>query len=322
MVGMTKTLFRTALIGGIAVGGLTLLVGPDRMAAGATQARHFVCSWFDDNVQDPVVMRQQLRKLQEQYPKQIRELRGSIAEVDAEITALERDSEIAGKVVGMTKKDLALLGGLVDEAKVHLAADTGREVLVQFQGRNLSVNQAYDAAKRIRQTAVNYADRLAANERDLELLRTQRHRLSEQLGKLENEYSNFQNQVWQIERQIAAIERNENLIEMLEDREDVLAEQDRWQVKTLDQLSGQLARVQEEHEAILETLMNGSMQENYEDRAIGEALLQDSDDNPFEWTIEIEPQVRNFPQPPVIIDRPGASDDRTSIAQLDKQSSN
>src|SRR5690606_20743686 len=132
MFPITKTIFRSAVIGGLAVGGLTLLVGPERVLAGVSQVRYTVVSWFDDQVPDPVVMRHQLAKLQAEYRQKIRELTKSLARVDADIAQLRHDSEQAQRVVEISSDDLTRLAGLVDKANVTLASSNGKPVLVRF----------------------------------------------------------------------------------------------------------------------------------------------------------------------------------------------
>lgn len=301
MFPITKTIFRSAVIGGLAVGGLTLLVGPERVLAGVSQVRYTVVSWFDDQVPDPVVMRHQLAKLQAEYPQKIRELTKSLAQVDAEIAQLRHDSEQAQRVVEISSDDLTRLAGLVDKANVTLASSNGKPVLVRFDGRHLNLDQAYDTASRIKQTIMVYQDRLAANQRDLGLLSTQRDRLSEQLEKLKNEYASFQAQVWQIERQIASIERNEDLIEMLEEQSETAESIDRWNIDTLDQLQGKLAAVQTEHEAILQTLTERVDSQSYEDRVRGKAALAEAMEE-FDWSIPTPTEYKPLPEAPIVID--------------------
>lgn len=306
MASIVKTLFRTALIGGLAVGTMTLIVGPHRMAAGVTQVRYHLVTWFDKNVDDPIIIRQQLKKLQAQYPERIREVRKSVAEVDCDIASLTRETEVAAKVVSMAETDLRTLAGLVDQAQVQLAADTsyGREVLVKFQGRNLTVDQAYARANRIKQAAVMYNDRKTHADRELTLLETQRKRLVDQLAKLESEYTGFQAQVWQIERQIASIERGEHLIKIMEDREAVIGNNDKFNINSLEQISARLNSVRAEHEAILESIEARNTDEDYYDVANGRVILENQG-NPFDWSLDSEypaPAVNEFPQAPLIID--------------------
>ena len=301
MTGLTKMVFRGALIGGLVLGGATLVLGPDRIAAGCAQVRHYATAWFDGQIEDPVLMRQQLQTLQKQYPERIKELRGSLAEVDAQISQLKRDSEVAAKVVDMAKNDLASLGSMVDRANVQLAANTGNNaVLIKFQGKNITVDEAFNKGTNIKQTAVAYQDRLAANERDLKLLTTQRTRLAEQLEKAQHEYTNFQTQAWSIERQIAAVERNGKIVDMLQDNQDAIESGDKWKVVSLDDMQNRLAALQAENEALLETMGTIESGTAYEERAKS-ALT--AGDNPFVWDIEPKQAAQEgFPEAPVIID--------------------
>lgn len=315
MTGLTKMVFRGALIGGLVLGGATLVLGPERIAAGCAQVRHFATGWFDGQIDDPVLMRQQLQTLQRQYPERIKDLRGSLAEVDAQVAQLRRDSEVAAKVVDMARNDLASLGSMVDRANVQLAGNDGNAVLIKFQGKNITVEEAFAKGTNIKQTAVAYQDRLAANERDLKLLTTQRTRLAEQLEKTQREYMNFQTQAWSIERQIAAVERNEKIVDMLQDNQDAIESGDKWKVASLDDMQNRLAALQAENEALLETMGSIGNGTAYEERAKGELA---TGSNPFVW--DIQPRTASqddFPVAPVIIDEDDAKSPATTAEVTD-----
>lgn len=296
-----RTIFRTALIGGLAVGGLVLLVGPDRVMATAAQLQHRVVTWFDSNVEDPVVIRYQLRQLQRDYPEKIRETVRNLAEIDAEIAAVRRDRDVAEKMIANGQGDLSSLRGLVDKAGYVQSASYGdRPVLVRFQGQHLSVEQAYAKAATIQQTLLNYSERLAVNERDLQLLVGQRARMASQLEDLQNEYSTFQAKVAQIERHIASIERNKSITKSLEERETMLAENDRWNVTNLDQIVNRLAAVQTEQQAVLEALSKRAVERDYEKEALGRIALENLKSDPF--TITRPTARRAFPVEPIVVD--------------------
>lgn len=296
-----RTIFRTALIGGLAVGGLTLLVGPHRVMAGAAQIQHRFITWFDSNVEDPVVIRYQLKQLQKEYPEKIRETIRNLAEIDAEIGAVQRDRDVAEKMIATSQGDLASLRSLVDKAGYVQQASYGdRPVLVRFQGQHLSVEQAYAKAGTIQQTMLNYSERLAVNDRDLQLLLGQRDRMASQLEDLQNEYSTFQAKVAQIERHIASIERNESITKSLEERETMLAENDRWNVTNLDQIVNRLAAVQTEQQAVLEALSQRAVERDYEKEVLGKIALENLKADPFNFT---KPAARNaFPVEPIVVD--------------------
>jgi len=306
MASITKTLFRTAIIGGLAVGGLTLIVGPQRMCTGAAQVKYTLVSWFDQNVDDPIVIRQQLKKLQQQYPERIKKVRRALTAVDGDIAAIDREVEVASRVVNMAQGDLNTLASMVEEANVQLAADTmDRDVVLKFHGNHLTLDQTYERANRIKQAAVNYQDRKVQGERELSLLENQRKRLSDQLAKLESEYAAFQSQVWQIERQIAAITRDKELVKMMEEREEVLDDNGRFQINSLEQLTARLDSVRKEQQAILESYNEQFTEEDYVSVASGRLILEGIGD-PFDWTLEEElnetPVAETFPIMPLVID--------------------
>ncbi len=296
-----KTIFRTALIGGLAVGGLTLLVGPQRVMAGAAQIQTHFISWFDSNVEDPALIRYQLKQLQKDYPEKIRETIRNLAEIDAEIGAVQRDRDVAAKMISTGQSDLASLRSLVDKAGYVQQASYGdRPVLVKFQGQHLSIDQAYSKAATIQQTAMNYSERLAVNERDLKLLISQRDRMGAQLEELQNEYAKFQAKTAQIERQIASIERNKSITKSLENREEMLTSNDRWSVSNLDQIVNRLSAVQSEQAAVLEALSKRAVERDYEKEALGRIALENIKDDPF--SIGQPTAQKAFPVAPIVVD--------------------
>lgn len=296
-----KTIFRTALIGGLAVGGMTLLVGPQRVMAGGAQIQHFFTSWFDSNVEDPVVIRYQLKQLQKAYPEKIRETVRHLAEIDSEIAAVQRDRDVAQKMISTGQADLASLRSLVDKAGyVQQASYSDRPVVIRFQGQHLTVEQAYSKAATVQQTAMNYSERLAVNERDMKLLLGQRERMASQLDQLQSEYAAFQAKTAQIERQIASIERNKSITNSLEEREDMLASNDRWNVANLDQIVNRLSAVQSEQQAMLEALSKRAVERDYEKEALGRIALDNLKADPFSLA---QPTSHvDFPNAPIVVD--------------------
>ena len=81
----------TALVGGAAV----VIAGPDRVHAILHQARHSVNGAIDSKISDPVALRAQLRSLESQYPYRIEEVKGDLAELDAQMTQLRRELEVS-----------------------------------------------------------------------------------------------------------------------------------------------------------------------------------------------------------------------------------
>lgn len=312
MVSITKSIFRTVLIGGLVLGGATLIVGPHRMTAGLAQVKHTAITWFDSNLDDPVVIREQLRRLEQEYPERIREMQRSVSEVEGHIAALKKDNEVSTRVIGLAREDLTTLASLVERARsvqnasfqYHNGVTSSvTPVLVQFDGRNITVEQAYERGEHLKKTAIAHHDRLAANSRDLALLESQRERLVKQLTEIKDEYANFQSEVWQIERQLAAKERNEQLIEWMQDREELFAEsaeRDRFDVSSLKQIRGRLDQEINETTAVLESMSSREAGEDLVKRAEKEIALEQYADS-FNWDLDRELESRPMPALPVVI---------------------
>jgi chromosome segregation ATPase len=266
------------LISALALGGATLLIGPERVAAGLSCVRAKAQSVVDRAVDSPVALRRQLQALADEYPDRIATVQGEIAEVDRQLAQYDRDSEIAARVVSMTSDDLTELKSLITRAE----GVDGRAVYVRFDGHRFALDQAYSEAKRINNVRVTYSDRVTCNETQLELLNQQKGRLVEILARLEDEFNTFETQMWQLDRQIDAIERNDRLIDMTEQLQATLETYDQWgKVGNLKQLEAKLAELTTIQEAQLDWLAKKGIRHDYEKRARHEmdtVTIPDEDD--------------------------------------------
>ncbi len=263
-MSMTRCIFRWGLISTLALGGATLLIGPERMAAGLAHVRVTAQSIVDGASDDPMVLRRQLADLAEEYPQRIAEVQGEIAEVNHQISQFVHDTEVAARVVAMTTEDLGELKTLITKAREV----TGRPVFVRFEGVRFGIDQAYGEARRIQNVRVTYGDRVACNRQQLKVLNQQKARLYEIQSKLEDEYSTFETQMWQLDRQIDAIERNARLIAMTEQLQATLAGYDHWgKLDNLKQLQAKMAELQAIQDAQLDTLAKVGIRYDYEKRA-------------------------------------------------------
>lgn len=289
MTCITRYLLRWGLIGGVTLG-VASMIWPGHIKAGIAQASSTVQSLFGKAVSDPVVLRQQLAGLAEQYPSRIAEVRGEIAKVDQQINQYERDIDIANRVVGMTTNDLSRLKALVTRAETE-AQSNARTVSLRFDGVRYNIDQAYAEARRINNVRTTYRDRLAQDQQQLTFLQEQRSRLGNILEQLESEHNTFQAQLWQLDRQIDAIERNERLIELTEAQQATLESYERFgSVGNLKQLEGKLAQLRAIQEAQLQSLEKRGMHRDYEGKARLEVESRDLDsqlDDPFG---ELEPE--------------------------------
>ena len=263
-MSMTRCIFRWGLISTLALGGATLLIGPQRMAAGLAHVRVKAQSIVDGTSDDPMVLRRQLAELAEDYPQRIDEVQGEIAEVNHQIGQFVHDTEVAVRVVAMTTEDLGELKTLITKAREV----TGRPVFVRFEGVRFGIDQAYGEARRIQNVRVTYGDRVACNRQQLKVLNQQKARLYEIQSKLQDEYSTFETQMWQLDRQIDAIERNARLIEMTEQLQATLAGYDHWgKLDNLKQLQAKMAELQAIQDAQLDTLAKVGIRYDHEKRA-------------------------------------------------------
>lgn len=279
-MAITRCIFRWGLISALALGGATLLIGPERVSAGLAHVRAKAQAVVDGATDSPAAMRRQLDHLAKEYPDRIAKVQGEIAEVDHQIAQFDRDSEVAKRVVAMTTDDLGELKTLITRAKEV----DGRPVYVRFEGVRFGVDQAYNEARRIQNVRTSYSDRLACNQQQLGVLDQQKTRLVEILTKLEDEYSTFQTQMWQLDRQIDTIERNDRLIEMTEQLHATLESYDHLgKLDNLKQLQAKMAELQAIQDAQLQTLAKAGIRENYQKRAEMEldGMDQPALDDPF-----------------------------------------
>ncbi len=266
MFCIARSVLRWGLIGGLALGGATLLVGPQRVAAGLAHVRAKAQSVFDGAMDEPTALRHQIQELAQEYPHRIAAVQSEIGEVEYQIGEFQEDCEVAQRVVAMTTADLGELKSLIARAG---DVESGT-VYIRFDGRRFDPDQARGEAMRISEIRRNYDDRLACNRQQLEILHQQKDRLGEILGRLSDEYSTFEAQTWQLDRQIDAIERNERLIAMTEQLQATLAAYDKWgKVGSLKQLESKLHELQRIQQAQIETLarLSSGARDDYEQRA-------------------------------------------------------
>lgn len=282
-----RKLIRTFVVGGLGLGvtggALALVAGPERAATLVTHVQERVQHGIDAHIDDPTALRSQLRRLEADYPERISELAGDLAELDEQISQLQREKAIAERVVELAGADLHQL-----EEQLAQARPQGGVALASSRVRGMESDYAYDRAlqraSQLRQTKQVYASRAGDADRDLGFLEIQGERMRETMAQLENEHAQFQSQLWQIERQVDAIARNERLIEMMEERQQQLDEHNRYEAASLDHLTGRLSEIRTRQEAQLELLAKSQDQTSYEDLA----RLQLENGQPESIDIEIE----------------------------------
>ncbi len=264
-----KSIFRWGLVGGLVVGGLALVSPGFRHAAGTAvaQVKHKATDVINSCVDDPVALRHQLASLAEEYPERIQEVKSELAKVDTQLAELNRDTEIAQRVVAMTTEDLSDLKRLVQRAEDEMNSGV-RSVAIRYEGVRYNLSEAYAEAEHVNTVRNTYRDRLAADEQQVKFLNEQKSRLVEILAQLETEYEQYQAQLWQLDHQISAIERNERLIEMTKRQQDTLDSYSRFgKVGNLKQIQSKLAELRTLQDAQLQQLSKMRSQSDYERKA-------------------------------------------------------
>mgnify|MGYP001164128979 FL=1 len=281
MGATTRFIVRWGLIGGLALGGVTLLVGPQRVIACFDQLRQEATTIVDGIVDDPVALRRQLDDLAQEYPQRIAEIAGEVSKIDQQLIQFERDESIACNVVKLTTQDLESLKDLVRLAEQEEGVG-GTPVSFWFEGVRFDLESAYTKARRIRTVRANYEDRLAADRRQMELMLEQRDRLATILDKIQHEHEQYRSQLWQLDREIDAIERNDHIIAMVERQQNTLSSFDRFgSGNNLDQVRSKLAEIRTVQESTILALTETGGGSDYETRARF-AMSESTIENPFE----------------------------------------
>jgi chromosome segregation ATPase len=254
----------TALVGGTAI----VIAGPDRIGALARQARGSVNSAIDSKISDPVALRAQLRNLESQYPYRIEEVKGDLAELDVQITQLQRELEVSRLSASMADADLQQMQAVLTRAEEARESGVAQVVKVRFgEERPVNLEQAYAKATRQTQLRDAFGSKAGDIERDLGYLGQQRERLSGLLSQLETERAEFQTQLFALDRQVDAIGRNDRMITILQKRQDTIENHSRYRAASLDQVTARLADIRAKQEGKLQSLTQSTDIKNYENAA-------------------------------------------------------
>jgi len=269
MTGIIRKVVRTAVVGGVllavAAGGVFAVAGQERGKAMLHAFQSEVNRVIDQNIEDPIALRSQLRELQAEYPERIGELRGDLAEVTEQIRQLERERIVSRRVVALATADL-------EELEAQLAAAGGdRGPTLASLAVSAPAQSVRDRAARrvleIQKTQAVYSARAAEAEHQVKYLRQQAERMGEMLVNFETEYAQFQTQVAQLELQIDAVARNDRLIELMEERQRTIDELSRFEIASLDQFVSRLSELRSRQEAELELLASDQRRVDYESLA-------------------------------------------------------
>jgi hypothetical protein len=284
MGATSRFVVRWGIIGGLALGGITLLVGPQRVMACIDQLREEANSVVENLVDDPIALRRQLDTLAREYPKRIAEVQGEIARLNLQLEQFVRDEKISIRVVELTTVDLEVLRDLVEDAEATTRPNS--RATVRFEGVRYDLDGAYSEGRRIRTVKSNYEDRLASDRRQMQLMGEQKIRLESILEKIEQEHETYRTQLWQLDREIDAIERNDHIIAMVEQQLETLSDFDRLGgAGNLNQVRARLAEIRTVQESTILALTDVGTGTDYETRARFDTSGQIFED-PFTQTVE------------------------------------
>ncbi len=302
-----KTVVRGTVIAVLAGGVLVAVAGPHRMGALMSQGQQSLTGMIDDHIDDPIILRAQIKKLEAEYPGKIADVRSDLSEVQTQIAQLTREFQVANKVVGLASIDLDVVDSQLAQARVTQSANPGAIVRVSFDNRAVNLDKAYGKRQQIEQTRDLYASRGADLELDLQYLNEQEVQLAELLERLTTEQSEFQAKLYQLDAQIDTIARNERLIDMMEDRQATINAHSNFQAHSLDQLNTRLSTIRNDQRARLESIAGRDRDTSYVEEA---QFLINQEGRVHSYDTQPEP-VRGFTIDPQIIEiTPESADDQ------------
>jgi chromosome segregation ATPase len=262
-----KTVVRGVVITALAGGVLVAVAGPQRVGALVQQTRGNIVSVIDENIDDPILLRAQIKKLEAQYPGKIADVRSDLSEVQTQISQLDRELKIASKVVELAGGDLEVVDAQIAQARVTQSANPGAIVRISFNNEPVDLDDAYTKRQQIEQNRNLYASRAQDLNADLGYLRDQEAQLAELHERLTTEQDEFQAKLVQLDAVIDSIARNERMIDMMEDRQATIDEHSRFQANSLDQLNSRLSQIREEQRSRIENITKKNSETTYVDEA-------------------------------------------------------
>jgi chromosome segregation ATPase len=270
MAGIVKTMVRLGVIGTAVGAGAVVVAGPDRVMNMVHQARAHVNEAIDANIDNPIALRNQLRKLEREYPQRIAEVQSELGAVTTQIVQLQDEYERALLKVDLASADLEGIQGLIEQGEQARVENASYSVIkIRFDGQSLDMDGAYAKANRISQLRSAFSSHAADIERDIGILTQQHEQLTTLLDQLQSERAEFQTKLWQTENEIDAIARNDRLIEMLETRQKRLDQFDSpyGGIATVQQLNTKMAEIRSAQEQRLQALAQGAKMDDYDARA-------------------------------------------------------
>jgi predicted nuclease with TOPRIM domain len=291
MAGIIKNAVRLGVISTLAGGAVVLVAGPERCLAVLQQAKQHVHNRIDQNIDDPIALRSQLRDLEAKYPARIEQVEKDLSKIITERAQLEREYTVDQKAVQITRGKLDRLEGVL--ARGEDLSSKGQFVRLNVEGDRMSMSEGYQRANHYQQLIDTFSSDANAREQHLAVLEDQESTLEELLAQLQAEQFEFQTQLAQLDRQVDAVARNDRLIAMLEERQKAFSKyESRYKAPNLDAVRTAIAQKQAEQERELAKLQ---MQNETQD------ILRQAQDE-LEIRRETRRSLRMFDKPTVEIE--------------------
>jgi chromosome segregation ATPase len=217
---------RWGVIGALGLAGLIAVVGLTRVKTAWWSVRDHLRSNVDEIVDTRVALQHEIRKLQDEYPERIADLRCQVKEIDRDLGSCSEDVNLCQEVVALCESDIMVLNAKLEVADSD--ADGLGPDRVEFRSERLGRAEALTRAGRIAATASSYRDRLNDLTAEQQILREERGRLRAELAEMEREFREFQTEVGTIARDIDSLKRKEKLVKVAErrrkDTDDIFAD--------------------------------------------------------------------------------------------------
>lgn len=233
--------------------------GQARVQSALCVARERVNEQLDDLVGQETQIREEIRRLQAEYPKQLAELQFSLHQVDEDVAELVSDCQLCTKVVVLCDQDLE---DFHPQPVAWQGLDLEQVDVSQYEAR-LAERQLSE----IQQVRQRYADRKQRNEEEIMSLRQERDRLAGALAKIRAEQQQFQTELGRLYRELDSLQRNRTLIKLAERRDPINVSRYSDSVASLRQLRVKIERQRLEQEERLKVLRMHRRNAEYEARA-------------------------------------------------------
>jgi hypothetical protein len=295
-MAIIKNTVRLGLITALAGGAVVVVAGPQRCMAVLMQAKQHVNHVIDENIDDPIALRSQLRNLEAKYPARINEVEKDLFNIQAERIGIEREFAIDQKAIEITQGKLGSLKGYLADGEA--AQSPGKLVRITFERDRMYMDEGYRLASHYDTLLTNFEASAQENDLYLDMLIDQENQLADLLGDLEAEQQEFQAQLAQLDRQVDAIARNERLITMLEERQASFNKYDNpYTAPNSDSVKTKIARLLAEQERRIAALQDKGQLEDIRVRAERELQINREVRKSFQShgfqrpTIELQPDV-------------------------------